>query len=328
MCRLWQVIACVLMLLTPLTGAAQSADDEAIHNLASELAKGVRAARVKTVAVWDLSDLDGRTTKLGRYVAEELSVELATDSGNSFAVMDRQHVHRVLTELNLLGDKPMDNKTSRQLRRLAGVDALVTGTITELGTGFRVTAKVLNTETATIVAAGTCALGSDLRSLLVQADSPTLSDPSSATTHERDFLALTVTKITAMRDGQVLLIGTLRNSGPVALEVSLDSRTSFLMCDDNVRHRLDESTGVPSRSSDELDLGAGASTPVTVTFSAGSGHPRGKVGSVNLGGMDIGGGYVVTHKEFMAQLGFVVRSNGERKSRVDMVLPALKSSGR
>jgi hypothetical protein len=68
------------------------AQDREIKALASTLAESLASASKKTTAVVDFTDLQGNVTELGRFLAEELSVALAsTDSG--IEVIDRTHLN-------------------------------------------------------------------------------------------------------------------------------------------------------------------------------------------------------------------------------------------
>lgn len=117
---------------------------------------GKIAERGKTlVAVIDFTDLDGAVTHLGRAMAEELSVALA-NGARSFRVIDRTHIRSLLKEHKLAASGFIDPSTARELGRIAGVDTLLTGTITPLGDSVRLSIKVLDSETAQVIASSSC----------------------------------------------------------------------------------------------------------------------------------------------------------------------------
>jgi hypothetical protein len=89
-------------------------------------------------------------TELGRFIAEEFSVALA-GAGEGFKVIDRVHLKSIIKEHKLSATGLIDPKTARQLGKIAGVEALVTGTITPFGESVRVTVKVLDTATAEVI---------------------------------------------------------------------------------------------------------------------------------------------------------------------------------
>lgn len=106
----------------------------------------------RTVAVVDFTDLQGTPTELGRFLAEELSVALAMGA-RSMQVIDRVHLKAILQEHKLSASGVIDPATARQLGKLAGVQVLITGTLTPLGDSVRLSAKALDTQTAGMVAA-------------------------------------------------------------------------------------------------------------------------------------------------------------------------------
>lgn len=103
-----------------------------------------------TLAVVDFTDLQGSVTELGRFMAEEFSVALA-EAGGGLQVVDRTHLRSLLEEHELSSTGLIDPKTARELGKIAGVGALVTGSITPFGDSIRIAIKVLDTDTALIV---------------------------------------------------------------------------------------------------------------------------------------------------------------------------------
>ncbi len=109
----------------------------------------------KRVAVVDFTDLQGNVTELGRFLAEELSGSLVNDA-RSFRVIDRAHLKAILQEHKLAATGLIDPETARQLGKIAGVDTLVTGTITSaFGDTVRVMVKALDVSTAEIIGQAT-----------------------------------------------------------------------------------------------------------------------------------------------------------------------------
>lgn len=128
--------------------------EQEISSLSTAIAGKASAAGKKTIAVVDFTDLQGNVTELGRFLAEELSVSLS-GAGKDFDVVDRTHLKSLLAEHKLSSTGLIDPKTARELGKIAGVDALVTGTITPFGDSIRLSIKVLDTETAKVIGAST-----------------------------------------------------------------------------------------------------------------------------------------------------------------------------
>ncbi len=141
------IMACVFLMNEP----AYAGEDE-IAIICQKLADNVVNAGKKAIAVVDFTDLQGNVTELGRYFAEEYSVGLMT-TGKAFDVIDRTHLKAILVEHKLAATGIIDPQTARQLGQIAGVDALITGTITPFGDTVRLSVKVLDTNTAKILGA-------------------------------------------------------------------------------------------------------------------------------------------------------------------------------
>jgi TolB-like protein len=147
---LWQAIRTsvfVLIMAIPCSGQ----DTKAIS---SSLAKSIAGSGRKTVAVIDFTDLQGNVTELGRFLAEELSVNLVGDA-KGYEVIERNQLKVILQEHRLSATGLIDPQTAKKLGQFAGVDVLVTGTITPFGDSVRVSAKVLDTQTAKMLGATT-----------------------------------------------------------------------------------------------------------------------------------------------------------------------------
>jgi len=125
-----------------------------IKDISSTMFRDITDAGKKTIAVADFTDLQGNVTELGRFLAEEFSVALA-GAGKGFEVIDRTHLKSIIAEHKLSLKGIIDPKTARKLGKIAGVGALITGTITPFGDSVRLSVKVLDIETAKMISATT-----------------------------------------------------------------------------------------------------------------------------------------------------------------------------
>jgi TolB-like protein len=128
--------------------------EKEIKTISQELAQKIEEAGKKSVAVVDFNDLQGNITELGRFLAEEFSTVLVS-TGKGFEVVDRTHLKSILAEHKLSTTGLIDPQTARKLGHIAGVEAIVTGTITPFGDSVRLSVKVLVTDTAKVIAAST-----------------------------------------------------------------------------------------------------------------------------------------------------------------------------
>ena len=144
------IIILVLILIVPLLSVPVAlAYDQEVANLTSQLATDVKSAGKTTIAVADFTDLRGDVTELGRFLAEEFSVAFAE---TGLQVIDRTHLRVILQENKLATTGLISPATAQKLGKITGVQALITGTLTPFGDSVRVAVKVLDAETARVVA--------------------------------------------------------------------------------------------------------------------------------------------------------------------------------
>lgn len=141
-------LTCITPLVLMLVNA--NAYEKEINHISATMAKKIAAVGKTKVAVVDFTDLSGEVTLLGRFIAEEFSVALA-GAGKGFQVIDRTHLKTILQEHKLATTGIIDPQTARQLGKIAGVEALVTGTLTPFGDNVRIAVKILDTNTAVVI---------------------------------------------------------------------------------------------------------------------------------------------------------------------------------
>jgi TolB-like protein len=189
--------------------------EEEIKDISANMARDIADAGKKTIAVADFTDLQGNVTELGRFLAEEFSVALA-GAGTQFEVVDRIHLKSIIMEHKLSATGMIDPKTARKLGKIAGVQALITGTVTPFGDNVRITVKILDTETAKIIGASTAniaktkaieellARGIETRSPYQQPSSSQYIPPAGTNMSKQvGPLVITMKKITALSKGRV-----------------------------------------------------------------------------------------------------------------------------
>ena len=132
--------------------ASSQGFDAALTQLSDDISSKIRTTGKRKVAVWDFTDTEGKITNLGKYLSEEVSVNL-TNASYSLNVMDRNHLNTILREHKLNAEGVVDVNTAKQLGKINAVDAIITGTVTVFVDKIRLTIKVLDTETALIIAA-------------------------------------------------------------------------------------------------------------------------------------------------------------------------------
>ena len=182
--RFTSSLSVTLAILVPIAPAAYPYEQE-VKAVSVRLAQSLTRSGKKTVAVVDFTDLQGNVTELGRFLAEEFSVALAGEA-IGFEVIDRTHLKAILQEHKLSTTGLIDPQTARKLGQIAGVEALVTGSITPFGDSVRVSVKVLDTSTAKMVGAATADIPKtkaieELLARWIASGTPSSASPSGST---------------------------------------------------------------------------------------------------------------------------------------------------
>lgn len=155
---------------------AEDAIESALSSVAQRLATQMSAAEVRKLAVVEFSDLAGYESALGLFVAEELTTQLFEANPGGFDIVERQQLQKVLKEQKLSASSLFDAETIEELGRILGIEALVTGSIADLGESIKINARSISVETAKVFAAASarCAKDGVVEQLLAQSASPHL----------------------------------------------------------------------------------------------------------------------------------------------------------
>lgn len=154
-------LACLCFLLahSPTSVYAQGALDQRIGELSKQISDGLTENQKQTIAVVEFVDLEGRVTNLGRFVAEELITRLYQTK--KFKVIERQLLNKIVAEQKLSLAGMIDQTSAQKLGKLLGVDAIASGTVTDLGKSLRVNARLISTSTGEVFAVAATEIAKD-----------------------------------------------------------------------------------------------------------------------------------------------------------------------
>lgn len=132
---------------------AQAGFDDQIEDFATDLTGKIVSSGKKKIAVAAFAEIDGTVTQFGNFLTDELSAQLAVSSENQtkFEVIERANLEQIFTEHKLAMSGIIDGTTAKELGKIKAADAIVVGAVTPMGETYRVTIKVLDTETGNIV---------------------------------------------------------------------------------------------------------------------------------------------------------------------------------
>lgn len=129
---------------------AQGGLDQRVSELSHQIAGKMSAKQKTTIAVVEFTDLQGNVTDFGRFLAEELITRLY--NAEKFKVIERQQLNKVIAEQKLSLSGIIDPGSAKRLGRILGVDAIVSGTVTNLAQSLKVNARLISTESGEIFA--------------------------------------------------------------------------------------------------------------------------------------------------------------------------------
>ncbi|MBT8490951.1 MAG: CsgG/HfaB family protein [Deltaproteobacteria bacterium] len=150
------IVLCIAVILGSTVPALCESLDTGLADLTIQITDGMAGQSRSRIAVIEFSDLHGNVTEFGKYVAEELTTRLFMT--RKFHVVERQLINKVAKEheFNLSG--MVDPETAKSLGKILGVDAICSGTVTDLVSMVKLNARVIGTETGSIISVASVGL--------------------------------------------------------------------------------------------------------------------------------------------------------------------------
>jgi len=137
------------VLLLPVVSYAEDSYDR----LARDISAASGELSNKKIAIIPFSYTDNTASiKDGSVIAERLTMKLI--NARKFEIIERSVLDKVLNELKLQNSGAIDASSAKELGKVLGVDAIVTGTLIQTTDGkIEVNARLIKTETAQAIAA-------------------------------------------------------------------------------------------------------------------------------------------------------------------------------
>lgn len=144
------VLSIVVCITSFSSAEAQGGLDQRVSELSQQIAGKMSAKQKTTVAVVEFTDLQGNVNDFGRFLAEELVTRLG--DLEKFKVIERQLLNKIIAEQKLSLTGVVDPTSAKQLGKILGVDAIVSGTVTNMAQSIRVNARLISTQTGEVFA--------------------------------------------------------------------------------------------------------------------------------------------------------------------------------
>jgi len=147
----WLLLFAFILFISGTSYAFDKSLDQGLDEIAQKVTKSIPAGAKKTVAVMDFNTLDGNVTMLGRFVSEELITKLFETE--RFKVIERSLLEKALEELKFNTTDLVDPTIAKQVGKVVGADAIVTGTLSDLVQSVKINARVIMVESGEVIGA-------------------------------------------------------------------------------------------------------------------------------------------------------------------------------
>lgn len=122
-----------------------------IDNFTSNILQQLIQNDKKNIAVSEFSDLGGNITDIGKFIADEIITRLILSG--KLKVTERKYFSKILKDHRLLLTKALDPASTQTLQNILGIDAIITGTIVDLGTRLKINANICSSASGDIFGA-------------------------------------------------------------------------------------------------------------------------------------------------------------------------------
>ena len=150
----------VLAMLAVAACAPQAQASSDIQEMAKVMTMAAASRKIKRVAIVPFTSPRGASSFSGAIVSERLVIQIL--ARGDLDLVERGLLDKVLEEQRLGVFGIMDQDTVKNLGKVLGVDAILTGSIIELrNERVEINARLINTETAQVMAADTARMNKD-----------------------------------------------------------------------------------------------------------------------------------------------------------------------
>lgn len=143
----------VLSALLAIGASPADAYQQDLKKMASDLATRMHAVKHSRVTVVDFVDLDGKPTKLGRFLAQQFQLSLA-EPELRLTVVDQSQLSQLLDQVEMLHQGLLDPTTGREIGQMTGTEVIVLGTVMSASLTVRIDIKAIDLQTAKMITGG------------------------------------------------------------------------------------------------------------------------------------------------------------------------------
>jgi len=169
------LLSCFILIVISVAPVFAADLESSIAELAQSINAQMSEKQARKLAVVGFTDLNGYKSALGDFISEELITNLVNTG--KFDIVERRELNRVLSEHEMYSEGIFDQSTIAELEKLLGIEAVITGSITNLGPQVKINSRSISVETGKIFAAASVKVDKDpiVEQLLNQAAGSTSS---------------------------------------------------------------------------------------------------------------------------------------------------------
>ena len=129
----------------------------------------IKGEKVK-IGIIEFQSLNEEAKKdnLGKIVSEMLTTSFV--NSESFKIIEREQLQKVVQEFQLSQSGIIDTSYAKQIGKITGADAIVTGSVTKIGNDLRLDARIIDVESGIILTAEKSVGKVDLKSIGMMTD--------------------------------------------------------------------------------------------------------------------------------------------------------------
>ncbi len=149
--------------------------DDGIKKIASDIEN--KLPFESSIIIFDFENIDGESTKFGKYFSDKLTIQLA-NTGRNITVIGGEARKAILKEQHFQLEGYTDDNTKVETHKMKGANHIVQGVITEFSTNIEIYYKILDVEKGTIIGGDTQKINKtqEIRKLLKEKEKPTQTE--------------------------------------------------------------------------------------------------------------------------------------------------------
>lgn len=124
--------------------------EAAVRSLADKLAARLAEVKQFRVGVLEFLDLQGQTSQLGKFIGEDLTT--AFFEKGKFSLVERSLLQQVMREHALTLSGIIDVTQAQEIGKAVGADAIVTGSISDIGNEIKANARLIDVRSGIVLA--------------------------------------------------------------------------------------------------------------------------------------------------------------------------------